>query len=217
MDGATIQAKIYRGYAQAAARVGTSYAQYRPTAALTAAVAGATPISTILAAFDAKPDFRFQVPNGYAKPIWFALADGTNLLVGDYLVGAGGTFFVAGRQALLPIQAVSCNATVSVIRPGGNTGVGVQPYGGDYAAVGIPIATGYPASILQGTKGERGDTGLPGDVRMPWFSVLLPPCPGGVLIQAADDMTDTLGRRYKVSSAELTDLGWRLTAMLAET
>ena len=76
--------------------------------------------------------------------------------------------------------------------------------------------TQWPALIDIGTKGEKGDTNLPGDVRLGWYRVLLPNCPGST-IEAFDVINDNLDRRYKVSSVELTELGWRLTAMLAQT
>jgi hypothetical protein len=46
--------------------------------------------------------------------------------------------------------------------------------------------------------------------------VLLPEAPG-VILRAGDLIADELGRRYIVSSAELTDLGWRITAQQGQT
>ncbi len=215
MNATLLQAKIYQGYADAAIRLGTLYSQYRPSG-VSAPIASGNLLGTILVAFDAAASFNFGRPALYAKPVWYALLDGTQTVVGDYLVGEAGTYFIAAQEPLLPIAAVLCNRTVSVLRPAGNTGVGAQPYGGDTAATETPVMTTWPASILQGTKGEKGDVALPGDIRQPWYAILLPAWPG-VLIDTADVLNDDLGRRMKVSGAELTNLGWRLTAELALT
>jgi hypothetical protein len=79
------------------------------------------------------------------------------------------------------------------------------------------LATAWPISQLQGTKGEKGVTNLPGDVRMPWIAILVPTIPGGVVLAEGDRMRDDLGRAWTLSSCELNPLGWRLTAMLEDT
>ena len=76
----------------------------------------------------------------------------------------------------------------------------------------IAYATGFPCSILQGTKGEKNDAGLPGDTRLPWWVILVPASVGN--IKYGDLILDDLGRRYVVSSPELTDLGYRITASM---
>lgn len=213
MDGAQIQQKVYRGYAISAAKIGTAFNQYRPTSAI-GPVAGA-PIATLNASFNAQ-DMKYGKPNVYAKPLWYALVDGTQTAVGDYLIGASGTYFIAAQQPLLPILAVECNRTINLLRPQQLTGTGTVGYGGDTVANETVLMTGWPASILQGTKGEKGDTDLPGDVRNPWWAVLFPYSPG-VALRTGDIITDDLMRRYIISSAELTDLGWRLTSIQAQT
>ena len=216
MNGALLQAKIYAGYAKAALRLGFVCSQYRPTA-VTAAIVSGNLLGTLTAGFDAAADFSYDKPALHGKPLRYALVDGARVQPADYLVAPDATYFIAGMEPLLPIVAVICNATLSVLRPTPNASVGAQPYGGDIVANETPVLTAWPGSIVQGTKGEKGDTNLPGDIRMPWYSVLLPALPGGVQIETADVMTDSLGRRFKISSAELGALGWRLTAALAET
>jgi len=78
------------------------------------------------------------------------------------------------------------------------------------------LMTAWPASVLQGAKGEKDGAVLPGDVRLPWWAILLPAFPG-VTLRSADIITDDIDRRFIISSAEKTDLGWRITAMQAET
>jgi hypothetical protein len=217
MDATKLQAKINGGYAKAAQRLGLSCGQYRPTSALTAAIAPGNRLRAILASFNAE-DMKYSKPNKYGKATWYCLADGSLLKVGDYLVQPDGSaYFIAGMQLHLPIFVVGCNRTVDILRPQQASGVGAVGYGGNIAATETPLVTQFAASILQGTKGEKSPVDLPGDVRIPWWAVLLPVLPGGVSLRTGDIINDDMARRYIISSAELTDLGWRITAMQAET
>ena len=216
MNNATLQAKICSGYAKAAARLGSRYMRYRPRGA-GAVLTPENMIGPVTAAFDVDPGFTFKAPSKYTNPIFYTLLDGNLVQPSDYLVGVDGTFFVAGMQSLVPILCLQCNVNLTISRPPGNTGHGAQPYGGLIPGADIPVIASWPASVLQGTKGEKGDTNLPGDVRMPWYAAKLPNLPGGALIKTADEVVDSTGARYKVSSAELTGLGWRLTLALTET
>lgn len=213
MDAAKLQSKVYKGYAQASKRIGPAYNLFRPTSAINPFSNG--PITTLNASFNAE-DMTYGRPNKYGKPTWFCLVDGSQTQVGDYLSNATQTFFIAAMQPILPILAVDCNRTINVLRPQQQAGFGAQPYGGDTAAGETSLMTGWPASVLQGTKGEKNEVNLPGDVRNPWWQILLPSFTG-VVIETSDIVTDDLSRRYVVSSAELTDLGWRITAQSAQT
>lgn len=210
MNGARLQAKIYAGYAKAAKSLGLTFSQYRPQSA-TDALAEANLVRTMPASFNAE-DMGYGRPNKYGKPTWYCLADGTLLATGDYLTGNGATYFIAAMQPLLPILAVECNRVVSLFRPQQQTGVGAVGYGGNTAANQTALVTGFPASVLQGSKGERSEVNLPGDTRAPWWTVLLPNLPGGIYLRTDDLMTDDYGRRFTLSSVEQTDLGWRITA-----
>lgn len=214
MDGATIQNRVYRGYAKAAAKIGVAHDQYRPIGALSPLAAG-NKLASLQASFNAE-SFTYGKPNKYGKPTWYAVVDGAQTRVGDYLVGPSGTFFIAAQQALLPILAVECNRTINILRPQQQTGVGAVGYGGDTDANETLLIQAWPASVLQGTKGEKTEAALPGDVRSPWWVVLLPHAVG-VTLRTNDIITDELARRYIISSAELTDAGWRMTAMQAQT
>jgi hypothetical protein len=209
----SIQSAIWAGYAQVANIFGAACPQYRAAGPMDPMAAQ---FAALQAAFDTKPDFTFVQPSTYAKPIWYCAADGSKLAVGDYLQHPSlGYFFIASIEPFHPIMAVSCNRTVTVKRPSPTgRGGGKKPYGGDVAATEPVIMQGWPASILQGTKGEKADSGLPGDTRQPWMNILMPAIPA-VLILTDDVLDDELGNRYKVSSTELTNLGWRLTAAFA--
>lgn len=213
MDAATLQQKIYAGYGKAALRIGPSYNQYRPSSAINPFQGG--PLQSLYASFNAE-DMTYSRPNKYGKATWFCLVDGTQTQVGDYLINGEKTYFIAAQQDTLPILAVECNRTINIFRPQQQTQPGVNPYGGTIDANQTELLSGWPASILQGTKGEKDGAVLPGDVRLPWWAILLPAYPGVTLL-TADIITDDINRRYIISSAELTDLGWRLTCMQAQT
>ena len=71
---------------------------------------------------------------------------------------------------------------------------------------------GWPASVLQGSKGEHNPTGLPLDVKNPWWLALLS-ASSGLTIKLGDVVDDEDGNTYWVHQAEPTDLGWRLKLM----
>lgn len=214
MDGATLQNRIYKGYAKAALRIGQLYNQYRPSGSANPL---ATLRGTIYASFNAE-DMTYARPNKYGKPTWFAVMDGTQTQVGDYLTGPEGTFFIAAQQLALPILAVECNRTIRIARTTASTAVGAIGYGGVVDANQIDVlgtsnagalVTGWPASILIGGRADRTKE-LPADVKNAGWQVLLP-ASVPVTIAEADILHDDLNRRYAVYAAEQTDLGWRLT------
>ena len=214
MDGATLNSRIQAGYARAAQHLGTAYAHYRPASASTPIAAG-NRLSDLPMSLNAQ-DPGYSRPNGYGKSTWYAVADGAQLSVGDYLVGAQGTLFVAAMQPLLPIIVVECNRTINVLRPQQQTGLGAVGYGGDTDANETALMTAWPASILQGGRIEKSGVALPGDTASPGWTVLLPYW-SGVTLRTGDIITDDLARRHVISGAELTDLGWRITAQQVQT
>ncbi|MFH5067218.1 hypothetical protein ACHHY8_02545 [Enterobacter cloacae complex sp. 2024EL-00215] len=209
MDGYKIQQKLYKGYAKAAKRTGTNYQHYRPSSANNPLDAS-NRLPDLYASLNAD-DPTFSRPNVFGKATWYGIMDGAQCQVFDYVKGIEGTLYIAAMQQLLPIYMVDCNRVVSVLRPVMDTGPGELGYGGDTAANEALLMTGWPCSMLQGSKGEKNEVGLPADAKNPWFNVLLP-FVDGVYLRTADIITDEIGGRYKLTSAELTDLGWRLTA-----
>nr|WP_199065106.1 hypothetical protein [Chromobacterium sp. ASV5] len=207
MSGTEWQRRLYIQYGRLASRVGLPHNFIRPADPLRPM----QPAPYIQQPASFNQEFRYARPNKYGAPTWNGVFDGTACKAGDYIAGPSGTFFIAAMQQALPILVVDCNRTISILRETRADGFGQLPYGGDTPDIEQPIMAGWPASVLQGTRGETNEVKLPGDVRNPWWYVLLPAWPG-VTIRTSDIITDDLGRRYVVSSAELTDLGWRLTA-----
>lgn len=212
MDQSGIQAKINYGYGKAANYLGSSTVQYRPLSALNPLAAQ---VQTFLADFDIDPLFSHKAPAPYAKPLFYGLFDATYVQVGDYLVSSAGTFFVAAMEPSKPPLCVRCNVTISVLQANDNP-PGPNYYSGDRRQISATLMAGWPASVLQGIRGEKGPVSLPGDVRMPWFNILVPSFPG-VDLTSADQITDETGRALTIGSVELTPLGYRLTAQLADT
>jgi hypothetical protein len=213
MDGATLQAKIYNGYAKAAQIIGLTFNLYRP---LSAGSPLGNLVGTLKAALDSGPAYSFKSPNEYGDPTWFALINDATAQTGDYLVNANGTYFIAGKQFLLPVIVVECNRSVRISRQTMSSAVGAVGYSGTTAAgeTNILGAAGnlWPASIMFGGKAQ-GAIGLPADSKQSGWRILLPPSvPGGVVLTASDIVTDDIGRRYVIDGAELTDLGWRINA-----
>jgi hypothetical protein len=209
MDGAALQQALYRGYARAAERTGLPYALFRAGGPLNPMTG--TPLAMLPAAFSPQ-DYGFEHPQAYGKALWQALFDGSQALVGDILVGPK-TYFVVGLQSLLPILVVEAPHTVDVRRPFRESGVGYQAsYGGSTPVQETIVMGQWPASILQGSRAENTGAGLPDDLKAPYWDILLPEYPGVELV-TSDVVQDGLGRRFAIGSAEITPLGWRLTAL----
>lgn len=220
---ATIREKVNYGLGKGAAVLGSPATHIRPFNAL-AAMDPAGTMQTLMVAYDTTAALSFTAPAKPANALRYLMADATLLLPGDYLTGTqDGTFFVASIENVKPPLVVLCNRTINLSSPtadiAGQAGYGPLPYSGQGGTTRpnmIPYMVGFPASILIGTKGEANPASLPDDVRAPWVVVLLPQF-GLTPIQTSDQIEDDLGRTFTISSAELTPLGWRLTAMYSES
>jgi hypothetical protein len=218
MDGVRLQAKVYAGYAKAAQRIGLPYDLYRPTGPNNPI--GGAKIATIPAAFTVHGpgNFEFGKPSDHKTPLFHALLDGTQVLLGDYLVSENnpqGPFFIAAKDAGVPILAVQTNRTISAFNPGPTLAVGANAYSGTTLANETAILTNWPASVLLGSRGVR-DQQLPEDAGYGSWRVLMPAWPG-VVIRPGTILNDDVGNRMIVVSAELQDLGWRIDATQAVT
>lgn len=213
VDYNLIQNRLDRGYAKASAVLGPPYQQYR-------AVGPNNPLATPMGAVDvwATTDAALKgtTPMQFGKAQWFGALERDNVQVGDYLVGQLGTFFVASTDYPGPVGLVYCNRIIGIARA-----LDALPQGASLQRFGTAIQTaqafmsGWPASVLQLSSGSKmGSTGLnlPSDAKLPGIAILLPATTP--MIQFNDVVTDDLGRRYMLASAELSTLGWRLTGEL---
>jgi hypothetical protein len=234
MDAAQIQAKAYYGMAKAASILGYPFSLYRQTSPV-AVVTGAA-VATLPASFSVGNPSS-AAPRGYGKSDFVCLVDGSQTQPGDYLVEAAAfspgaaprTFFIAAMEPLLAILAIQCNRIITIKRMQTDPVTASTaapdwceipvtasiPYGGDNASLETPVMTGFPCSMLEGSRGDKADSGLPDATRQPWWIVLLPAIAGTEIL--TDDVAyDDYGLRYKISSAELTDKGWRMNMILTE-
>jgi hypothetical protein len=215
MDAATLQTRIYGGYAKAAARIGYTTDQYRP-ASPSYPLASTAKVQSLPASFNSQ-DMSYGKPNIYGKALWYALVDGGQLQPGDYLTNPqDGTFFVAALQTNLPILVVQCNRTLNFTRPSQPTGVGAVGYGGDVSSTETALMTAWPASVLMSRGGRQPDASLPADAPGGGWEILFPQW-APVVLRPGDIATDETGRRYLFSACELTDFGWRIRASMEIT
>lgn len=207
MNAAILDRQIYRGRAQAARHVGQACTVYRP---VTDAPLGNW-IAELKAAFST--DTTYKKPNLFGKPVWYGDFDGTQTKPGDYLVRVRdrATWFIATQPSLLAIELIDCQRTLTIARQAALTGVGAVGYSGviDPTMV-LGVNGAWPASILL-EGGAGAAAGLPGDATEASWKILLP-VSLTLTVESTDIVTDDLGRRFEVLAAELTELGWRLSA-----
>lgn len=214
MNGALLQSKIYYGYAQAANHVGLSYQQFRPTSAVNALATGNL-VQSLPASFNVK-DMNWDKSSDYGKAGWYCVADGRQLLQGDYLTGNGYTYFIGNMEPLLPIVAILCNRIVSLYQPAQQAGNGLAGYGGNTDQSETQYINQFPGSILDTGRTAKNIVNLPGDAASGNAILLLPNIPG-VQIKPYDIVKDDLYRRYLINWAELAEHGWRCGVVESET
>lgn len=151
MNGAALQSLVYRGYGIAAQRIGYPYAVYRAASMISPIAVGNRILTALYASFTTGFDFK-----SYSKPLaadCIAIVDGSQVQTGDWMVGQAGTFYIADMQPTLPIAAIQCNRTISIVRPGYST-VSSTPVSETI------IASGFPAFGITSTRG-RTQSGIP--------------------------------------------------------
>lgn len=151
----------------------------------------------------------FDAPAQHGTPLWQAILDSAYTKPGDYLVQRGETWFIASQPRLLPVLCVKTNRTISIVRAATPDRIGVADYAGMQPTTLRPVLTGWPASVLTAGAARGIQAHLPADLPPAHWAVLLPAFPNADP-RTGDRMTDDLGRAGIVTSAEHTDLGWRL-------
>ncbi|WP_293797570.1 hypothetical protein [uncultured Pantoea sp.] len=210
MDALQLSARVNMGNRKAAKRLGSFARHYR-------AVNPFSPLKTeplqVLAA-------SFTTDYGYMRAAHFGQAarigifDATGFKTGDILASdEEGTFYVAAMPLLQPILCVKAERLITLRRTtAARASGGLQDYGGTSAADEKIIMSDWPASILRNRNGEHSPLKLPGETRSAWYNILMPAF-GDLHIHPGDFVTDDTGLRYVISGTELTEMGWRLTAM----
>ena len=206
MDGETLQARVYAGYAKTAAHTGRPYAQYRAESPISPIEAGNL-LGTINCLFAAEK--KFEVPQKYKIPTRYLYADGRELQQRDILVGPYGTFYVGDMQPNLPMQAVWCNEVIGITRPV-YQGTEVVP---EQIALSLPCFRQLK-KVDQKPVGGIGGASNSSTPIGEWF-VYAPILAS--LIQQSDVITDKNGRIYTLDTIDPTEIGAVLTMRQSDT
>lgn len=105
--------------------------------------------------------------------------------------------------------------TITISRPGAQTGEGKVGYGGTTQAAETQVAAGVPCNIQLRREGQHSPVGLPGDGTRPTYDVRIPKralAKGSVMDR--DLITDDEGARYQVVGPYWDSLGYALRAEL---
>ncbi len=212
-DNSEIPDMIRRGLGAAARAAGAWCDLYRPQTASGPMTSGNRVLR--MPAMFANP-VGFNAPVGYGQAMWEGYFDTGYSRPGDYVSGPDGVFFIASQPRLGPVLCVKANRILSFARPAAPLAAGVNGYVGVQSAIASALLTDWPASVLAAGVGGRG--ALPADAPgviggAGGWSALLPAVRVAgtvVLLRTGDLASDDLGRTGVVSTAELTDLGWRL-------
>ena len=208
MDAARIQDRIQWGNNVAARWLGRQTDAYRPRGS-DSPLAGVNRYLRLHASFRPATG-GYRQAGGYGNALWHGIFDAAYTRCGDYLVQNDMIWFIASQHDMLPVLCVRTNRTVSLSRPATPSAAGTNAYGGIMATNALPLMTNWPASVL-GTSGSGlPQAGLPNDISVPYWTVLMPALPD-VAIVPSDVLSDEIGRNAVVSATELSELGWRLT------
>ena len=216
MHAAKLEDAIQRGLGMAARHTGGEYRLFRPTRPHHA-LSPANQRLALRVTFSPLTG-GFRMPVGFGHPGWSGLLDTAYTRPGDYLVAAEtpvgvqpAIWFIAAQQPLLPAFCLRVTREISITRPDGAQSIGISSYGGAARLQLLNVVTRWPASVLLSEGRGSTPAAIPGDITPGSWSVLFPTV-GDVQIKINDRITDDLGRAAIVAAAELTDLGWRLTA-----
>ena len=206
MNGTLLNAKIQRGYAISAGKIGVSHAQYRPTNPLTPF---ATSIGNLPAAFNVAGSFAKQTQAD--QIFWQAIVDGSKLELGDYLLGLH-TWCIVGLEPLMPVIAMRCTDTISISRGSES----FSPTEGLSQSM-TTIAANIPCYIqLKKNKGFSSPAGFVAPTNtsapMPEWTVyvgLAGVTPDG-FIHEGDMVEDQNGNQWRVDAASNSTLSWQL-------
>ncbi|MFB4358582.1 hypothetical protein RBJ15_07925 [Pantoea sp. BS_4] len=209
MDALQLASKVDQGNGKAAKRLGIKAIHYRATTAFSPLKA--EPLKHLHASFI--KDYGYMRPARFGEAARIGIFDTAGVEVGDVLVSSEGTYYVAAMPLLQPVLCVKAERMISLRRTGYNGHrTGIQDYSGITAANEKLIMSDWPASILLTRMGAHSPLKIPGETSSAWHTILMPAF-RGIAVHSGDFITDDTGQRYVLTGTELTDKGWRLTAM----
>lgn len=209
MDAATLQQKIYAGYAKAALRIGPTYTVYRPQWP-PSPIQQTNIIGTLSASFNINGSYTGQVKAN--QLYWQIFADGTQFQIGDYFVGPD-TYVVVAMDPILPPIALRCTQSMTFFRPTINDSPGLQPY--PNPELGDAYAVNVPSVLTVKKETGRPDAQLPTDNALRAFYGAFFYLPDGA-VQTRDQVTDENGDNYQVVSAQKGLFGYEALLELVE-
>lgn len=206
MNGTQLQDRLYAGYGKTADKIGFPYSHYRSDTPFDPIFDGnlLDPINMALST-RTRP---FEVPQQYKDAVFLMWADGRQLQQFDFLVGSSGTYYIADMQPNLPIQAVRCNHTIKVERPGYTT-VGDIVQDVELIASNIPCFTQCKRIDI---KTPQFAANTAGQAITHWDAFI--PLPNFTLKQH-DIVTDESGVQYELDSPDFTNMGYVCSIRLA--
>ncbi len=214
MDQATLLDRLRWGMNIAARTMGAVTDLYRPQGPL----GPLDPTHRVLrmhAAFTPRKG-GVLTSNVYGDALWHGIFDAAYTQAGDYLVQPGRTMFIATQQGLAEPLCVQTNRQVTMARAIPPGTLGANEYGGLIQGNTVVLLEDWPASVLGVNDTGNPTAGLPSDVSVPYWTVLMPAW-AGIILQTGDLFSDDLGRSAIVAAAELTEMGWRLAVKQAST
>jgi hypothetical protein len=214
MDSRKLQDRLYLGLGRSARHAGQTTDAFRPRGP-SRPLDKQNRFLRLPATFVSTSGSNRQT-NAYGDVLWHGIFDASYTQTGDYLVQEAGTFFVASQVPLLPVLCVKTNRVVSVVQPNLQTSTAGNAYGGYTSGGSVTLIEGWPASVLGETRSNASTTGLPTDLTVPYWNILLPAV-ADVVLSLGDLVIDDLSQTAVISSSELTDLGWRINARMATT
>lgn len=209
MDSSHLEDRIAWGRNRAARRIGQLTDAFRPSDP-TNPLSPSNRYLRLHATFSASPG-NFEHAPAFGNPFFFGHFDSSYTRVGDYLVQDDRTYFIASQESLMPVLCVRTNKTISILRPADSTSAGANPYSARLPMAATPQLTNWPASVLGVSTAGSPAGGLPSEMPLQQWTILLPHLPN-TDIAPSDLVLNTDGRQAVVSAAEYSHMGWRIIA-----
>ncbi len=214
MDAQRIDDRIAWAGNRVARHIGTPADAFRPVGPLMP-LAPKNRYLRLPAVFSTSP-VNFGQVAGYGSSICYGHFDSSYTRPGDYLVQSNRTYFIASQERLHPILCVRTNATLTIKRSQPTSLIGSNGYGGTPIDGMLLVLHAWPASVLGMSTGGTSQAGLPVDVVLPQWTVLMPSYAESQVL-SGDTVSDGATLKGTVVSSEHTMLGWRLTVRQVST
>lgn len=199
------QQRLYAGYQRIAEQLGTDHVihPFRMMSPIHANNVGAA----IKASFAADPGYK--APLKYNRAVWIGYLDGDLINRFDFLTGAYGTYYIADKQPMQPMQAVRTNHVITLARGTYSTEGDITESVVNYAEL-LPVFMQFAREDIQRPNTQFGQQ--IGRATTHWTAFI--PAPEGSIKQ--DDIAiDEAGIKYVVDAPDFTNAGYAVRLRLA--